>query len=170
MNKLYNRVGAKPLLITGFSLLLLSAFFHAYLTIIGSCLLMGFGWVLTWGPSASRALTTLPHQMAGIASGMFMTLQEIGGVMGLAASGVFFRMGTSRYLAPYMEEIQAVFGDRTPAILSDPVLAEQTNPRIASWLHEGFIAGYSDVLWFLIILMVAAVICASALPLSQKRN
>ena len=99
VNKLYQKVGAKPLLIAGFSLLFLSVFFQFSLPIQLSCLLMGFGWVLTFGPSASRALMTLPHEMAGMASGMFMTLQEIGGVMGLALSGVVFRSFIADYSA-----------------------------------------------------------------------
>jgi EmrB/QacA subfamily drug resistance transporter len=168
VSKLYNKIGAKPLLVAGFLLFLLSVFFQKSLTIQGSCLLMGFGWVLTWGPSTSRALIALPHHMAGIASGMFMTLQEIGGVMGLAVSGVVFRMGTSRYLAPHMEEIQTVFGERTQSILSNPVLVEKTNPRLAAWLHDGFSAGYSGVLWFLVFLMAAAAACAFFLPKEKK--
>ena len=103
----------QPLLAIGFFLLFLSVFFQPSLPMQASCLLMGMGWVMTWGPSASRALSSLPHHMAGIASGMFMTLQEIGGVVGLAVSGVAFRIGTSNYLAPLMDRIQPVLGDRT---------------------------------------------------------
>ena len=167
-NRLYEKIGAKPLLMAGFSLLFLSVFFQSYLPIQLACLLMGFGWVLTFGPSTSRALTTLPHDMAGIASGMYMTMQEIGGVMGLALSGVVFRMSTTQYLAPKMEEIQSVFGSQTQSVLSDPLLAEQTNHRIAGWLHEGFAVGYANMLWFLSALTLVGIVCALALPKQKK--
>jgi EmrB/QacA subfamily drug resistance transporter len=167
VGKLYNKVGPKPLLIIGFFLLFCACFFQSTWTLQGSCVLIGLGWVLTWGPSASSALSSLPHQMAGIASGMFMTLQEIGGVVGLALAGVAFRIGTSRFLAPHMEEIQGVLKEHTSAWLSDPAAAETVigrNSPILSLLHQGFKAGYDDVLLFLSILMIVAILCSLFLP------
>lgn len=167
VGKLYGKMGAKPLLLIGFFVLFLSVFFQARITIPVSCLLIGFGWVLTWGPSASKALSSLPHRMAGIASGMFMTLQEIGGVIGLAIAGVAFRMGTKSFLMPHMEKIEEVFKERTPALLSDPVAAEsflEPHSPILSWLHEGFKAGYENMLIFLSILMILAALCSLFLP------
>jgi len=171
VGKLYEKVGAKPLLFTGFFLLFLSVFFQSYLTIQGACLFIGFGWVLTWGPSASRALSTLPHEMAGIASGMFMTLQEIGGVIGLAIAGVAFRIGTNRFLAPHMGDIQRVLKDKAASLLSDPAAAETivgAHSPILPWLHEGFKAGYEDMLLFLAVLMCLAAICSLCMPKSHR--
>lgn len=167
IGKLYERIGAKALLLTGFSLLFLSVFFQSKITIYGSCILIGFGWVFTWGPSASKALSSLPHRMAGIASGMFMTLQEIGGVIGLAIAGVAFRMGTNWFLAPHMGEIKETLKEHTSALLSDPASAEnfvEPSSPILSLLHEGFKAGYGNMLMFLAILMVVAGICSLFLP------
>lgn len=167
VGKIYEKIGAKALLIVGFFILCLSVFFQAKLTIYGSCVLIGFGWVLTWGPSASQALSSLPHHMAGIASGMFMTLQEIGGVIGLAIAGVVFRMGTNFFLAPHMEIIEETFKERTSSLLSDPSAAEDlVSPHspILSWLHGGFQAGYESMLVFLAILMLLAALCSLFLP------
>lgn len=167
IGKLYERVEAKRLLLVGFSLLFFAVFFQSKITIYGSCIFIGLGWVLTWGPSTSQALSSLPHHMAGIASGMFMTLQEIGGVIGLAIAGVTFRMGTNRFLVPHMEEITDSLQERTASLLSDPAAAARfvgsTSP-ILSWLHEGFRAGYDSMLIFLAILMLAAAVCALFLP------
>ncbi len=172
VSKLYGKIGAKALLVIGFSILFLSVFFQSRLTIYGSCVLIGFGWVLTWGPSASQALSSLPHKMAGIASGMFMTLQEIGGVIGLAIAGVAFRMGTNGFLAPHMEKIKEAFKERTPSLLSDPAAAEKlvdSNSPILSWLHGGFKAGYESMLLFLAILMILAALCALFLPKRMEK-
>ena len=49
-----------------------------------STLCFGIGWGLAWGPTTTAALTTLSHQHAGIAAGSFVTIQEIGGNLGLA--------------------------------------------------------------------------------------
>lgn len=175
VSKLYGKIGAKVLLIIGFPILCLAVFFQSKLTMYGSCLLIGFGWVLTWGPSASQALSSLPHKMAGIASGMFMTLQEIGGVIGLAIAGVVFRMGTNWFLAPHMEKIEEVFKERTPSLLSDPAAAEKfvdAHSPILSWLHGGFKAGYESMLVFLAILMILAALCSLFLPkhISKQRQ
>jgi EmrB/QacA subfamily drug resistance transporter len=167
IGKLYEKIGAKILLIIGFVLLFLSVFFQSELTIYGSCIFIGLGWVCTWGPSASQALSSLPHHMAGIASGMFMTLQEIGGVIGLAIAGVAFRVGVTKFLAPYMGTIEGVFKERTMSLLSDPRAAEsllEPNSPILSWLHEGFKAGYAHMLVFLAVLMVAAALFSLFLP------
>lgn len=171
VSKLYDRIGPRPLLLLGFSLLFLSVFFESFLPIQGFCTLIGLGWVLTWGPSASSALSSLPHHMAGIASGMFMTLQEIGGVIGLAIAGVFFRTGTKRFLAPHIDELQCLFAERTDALLSDPATAETIvgpDSHILTWLHEGFRAGYNDMLLFLSFFMILAFLCALLVPIKQK--
>lgn len=167
VGKLYEKIGPKFLLIIGFSLLFISVFFQSYLSIEWSCLVIGFGWVLTWGPSASKALSSLPHKMAGIASGMFMTLQEIGGVVGLAIAGVAFRIGTNRFLAPQMPQIYNALKERTPSLISDPQAAETylpANSPILTLLHGGFKAGYQDMLLFLSVLMLIAIVCSLLIP------
>ncbi len=167
VGKLYERIGARFLLFLGFTILLIAVFFQPVLTIELSCLLIGLGWVLTWGPSASSALSSLPHQMAGIASGMFMTLQEIGGVLGLAIAGATFRMGTSNHLAPKMGEIKAGLKDHTASLISDPRAAEKfvdKDSPILAWLHQGFEAGYQDMLLFLSLLALFALVCSLFVP------
>lgn len=171
IGKLYEKTGPKILLATGFFILFISVFFQAAISIEWSCLLIGFGWVLTWGPSASKALSSLPHKMAGIASGMFMTLQEIGGVVGLAIAGVAFHIGTSRFLAPKMNEIYEVLQEQTPALISDPRAAEEIlspNSPVLISLHEGFQAGYANMLLFLSTFMIIAMICSLLLPKKEK--
>lgn len=167
VGRLYEKIGAKPLLLVGFTCLALAALLHAVISIYICCVLIGLGWVLTWGPSASKALSSLPHKMAGIASGMFMTLQEIGGVIGLALAGVVFRIGTKSYLTPYMPTIQATFKDKTSGLISDPEAAKKIldpNSQILLWLHEGFNRGFASMLIFLSAMMVIGGLCSLLLP------
>ncbi len=169
--KLYERIGAKLLLVVGFLILFSSVFFQKQLPIEVFCLMIGCGWVLTWGPSTSKALSSLPYKMAGIASGMFMTLQEIGGVVGLAIAGVAFRVGTKRHLAPHMNEIQNVLQSRSDALISDPIAAEKivgSDSPVLAWLHQGFNTGYEDMMLFLSVLMLLAVLSALLLPKHVK--
>lgn len=46
--------------------------------------LFGVGYSFIWGPTATAAVTTVSSDKAGIASGSFVTIQEIGGTFGLS--------------------------------------------------------------------------------------
>ncbi|MBM3201827.1 MAG: MFS transporter [Chlamydiae bacterium] len=173
VSKLYNKIGAKPLLIFGFSLLFFSVWLGSSIPSELFCLMIGFGWVFTWGPSASSALSSLPHSMAGIASGMFMTLQEIGGVIGLAIAGVTFRITAKNYLSPYMYEIQDALKEKSDSLISDPVSAERflgKNSWIISKLHQAFIEGFDQMLLFLSLLTLFAIILSLFVPKQHKKN
>ena len=95
VSKLCHKWGAKSLMLLGYTLFFIGFFLQAFMNPnywtlgIGS-LAIGFGWVLTWGPSISSALSSIPHHIAGTASGMFTTLQELGAILSLALAGVFF--------------------------------------------------------------------------------
>lgn len=164
VSKLYRKLGAKPLMLSGFFLLSLGAGVQALYAehnsqelIALSCLFIGLGWVLCWGPSTSFALSSIPHRAAGIASGMFTTLQEFGGNIGLALAGVFFRSGNTRVLEPHQPEINSALlalpQELAQSLLANPASAEsilvKTSPILA-WIQEAFISGYSSTMWFLV--------------------
>ena len=52
--------------------------------IVLTLLTFGVGYGLIFGPTATAAISTAPPHKAGIASGTFVTVQEIGGTLGLA--------------------------------------------------------------------------------------
>ena len=167
---MYEKIGAKPLLCTGFVVLSSAVFFQSQLTIYASFILIGLGWVLTWGPSASLALSSLPHKMAGMASGMFMTLQEIGGVIGLAIAGVVFRMGTKSFLMPYMPVLQESLQEHADSLVSDPAAAKKflgEDAPLLILLQQGFSFGYSRLLIFLALFALLAAACSLLIP---KKN
>ena len=75
----------------GFVSLILSSILQLFLNeytpismLICVTTLFGLGFVLIAGPSTTAALSTAPSYRAGIASGTFVTFQEIGGTLGLA--------------------------------------------------------------------------------------
>lgn len=167
VGKLYEKVGAKILLVSGYLILAVAVFYQSFLTIYGSCLLIGCGWVLTWGPSASEALSSLPHKMAGMASGMFMTLQEIGGVIGLAISGVVFRMGMESFILPRKKFLEVDIPEHFDSYISDPLAAKkilEKNSCLLNLIHQGFDAGYNQMLLFLTFFMLLALIVALFIP------
>lgn len=90
----YYRFGPRRLILVGFLCLMLSAFSQLFftnsvsgMTIMIATISFGLAWGLIWNPSATRAISTLSQSQAGVASGTFVTFQEIGGSCGLAVSG-----------------------------------------------------------------------------------
>lgn len=95
----YDRFGPKRLIIVGFVILIISALVQCWFAqkisfglIVVATITFGLAWALIWNPSATKAVSTLPLSQAGIASGTFVTFQEIGGSMGLALTGAVVRL------------------------------------------------------------------------------
>ncbi|MCB1109359.1 MAG: MFS transporter [Chlamydiia bacterium] len=75
----------------GFLCLILSSILQTFFrdttplpVIFSATLLFGIGYGLITGPTATAAISVVPPYKAGIASGTFVTFQEIGGTLGLA--------------------------------------------------------------------------------------
>lgn len=100
IGKIYNKIGPKPLMIFGFILFTLSSISQLFLNAhnltfpLIAALCFGMGWVIAWGPSITTAVSSVPHDAAGLASGTFTTVQEIGGTLGLTIVGTAFRLTT----------------------------------------------------------------------------
>ncbi|MEV0485000.1 MFS transporter [Streptomyces sp. NPDC050508] len=90
--RLLGRHGAKPILLTGMTLLVASAGWlwqlrpgDGYLTgLLGPLLLMGMGVGLSFMPLNATILAGIEPREAGAASGLLQTLQWLGGTLGLA--------------------------------------------------------------------------------------
>ncbi len=97
--QLYQNYGPKLLITIGFVFLILSALIQMQfqadtsITILAlGAISFGIGWGIIWGPSTTAAISALPLNDAGIASGSFVTIQEIGGTIGLAITISVVRM------------------------------------------------------------------------------
>lgn len=64
-----------------------------YITL--TILFFGLGYGLIYGPTATAAISVVPPYKAGIASGTFVTFQEIGGTLGLALVVTIVRLSPS---------------------------------------------------------------------------
>ena len=178
VSKLYRNWGAKPLLLSGFCILALSSLLQSlfvskdtFWPIGWGCLGIGIGWVLIWGPSISCALSSIPHRVAGIASGMFTTLQELGAVVSLAVAGVVFRSANKTLLAPQLDQIDAALQnfppEQTESLMTNPVAVEHylgEHSPILPVLRDGFLAGYQNAFWFLLGMSGLAILLSLFLP------
>jgi hypothetical protein len=177
VGKWYHKWGAKPLMLIGYAFFLIGFFLQAFISpnywSLGfGCLAIGFGWVLTWGPSISSSLSSIPHHIAGIASGMFTTLQELGAILSLAIAGVFFRTAQQNYLQPHIDLIHSSFnasksGTSLDSLLSNPAAVEQLLGRdapILPWINNAFVAGYEATFQFLLGSCLVAILLTNLLP------
>tara|TARA_R110000868_G_scaffold8205_3_gene42568 strand:+ start:155959 stop:157353 length:1395 start_codon:yes stop_codon:yes gene_type:complete len=57
---------------------------------ITAFVLFGIGWGLMYSTATAYAMSSVPGNAAGVASGMFLTVRNFGGASGLAISGVVF--------------------------------------------------------------------------------
>ena len=62
--------------------------------IIFGFLFMGIGWGFIYGSGAFAAISSLPKELAGTATGALWTVQTFGGAVGLAIAGII--LDTSR--------------------------------------------------------------------------
>ncbi len=87
-----NRVGAKPALVFGMSLLALGLVFFAQIPVGGDYwrdlfpgfLIIGLGMPFCFVPITILAVTGIRNEEAGLASGLINTSQQIGGALGIA--------------------------------------------------------------------------------------
>lgn len=177
VSKWYKKIGPKPLILTGFSLLMMASIMQIFLSdgsfplLILSCFCFGLGWVIAWGPSISCALSSLPHSLAGMASGMFTTMQELGAIVSLSIAGVIFRQSQTTHLMPYQDHIHAELSYYPPetidSLSSNPTAVEQilgASSDVVPYLRTSFVDSYHDVFWFLLVLSVLAAALALFLP------
>jgi EmrB/QacA subfamily drug resistance transporter len=90
--QLVTRIGVKPVLVTGMSMLTLGLLFFTQISVDGSYvsdllpgfLLLGIGIGFSFVPIAIAALAGVQPSEAGLASGLINTSQQIGGALGIA--------------------------------------------------------------------------------------
>lgn len=159
VGKAVDRLGCKPVIMSGLALLALSAMLQAQfvanettLFILVAFLCMGVGWGCVLSPSMTAAVTSVPQSYTGAAIGNLGTIQNTGASIGLAAGVALFNKEFLSNLAPKSESsmVSAVSdGDISQLI---KVLEEQLNlaESVATQVvTKGFMASYTSAMLLL---------------------
>ena len=96
--RLSDKIGPKPLIISGLSLLGLSLFLQSqidtgsgYATLLPAFIVMGIGIALTMSPMSTAAMNAVDVAKAGVASGTLSMSRMVGGSLGVAVTGALFQ-------------------------------------------------------------------------------
>jgi hypothetical protein len=141
-----------------------SSLFH----ILTGFVFVGLGWGLILSSAAFSAISSLPHTLAGTASGALWTFQNLGGSVGLAIAGTIFRhaerVSLMNGLAASDIHLTQKQQDLIRSLLSDSneakrIIGEFPSPMGESvWplFRNAFMHGYSCAFLFLLGLSLAA--------------
>lgn len=162
------------LLIGGFGLLYLSFSDTnaSYLWVFGGLSLTAIGIGMVYSPCTDSIMGSLPERKAGIGSAMDSTVQQLGGVLGIAILGAILNATYLHKIAD-MEVIASLPKEAYEAIRnsiqSAHIVAEQfpedISRQITSGTSEAFTSGMNEALLIAaIVMMVAAVITLFILP------
>jgi EmrB/QacA subfamily drug resistance transporter len=96
--RLTDRVGPRPLMVTGLALTTLSLFLQTridvdsgYGVLLPAFILLGVGMALVMSPMSTAAMNAVSADKAGVASGILSMSRMVGGTFGVAAIGALFQ-------------------------------------------------------------------------------
>jgi EmrB/QacA subfamily drug resistance transporter len=110
--RLTDRIGPRPLIVAGLSIVAVSLFMQSLITVdsgYGSLLvpfiLMGVGIALTMSPMSTAAMNAVATTKAGLASGMLSMSRMVGGTFGVAVLGAVFQASSRSELSSALTPI-----------------------------------------------------------------
>jgi MFS family permease len=160
--RLADRIGPRPLMVTGLSLSAFALFLQTriavdtgYGLLLPSFVLMGIGMALTMSPMSTAAMNSVAPEKAGAASGILSMSRMVGGTFGVATIGALFQHLASSRLdeslaglpvtAAQRDELVANLGSGSGGNLHglDPAVAGQV--KVAA--NDAFIHALSSGMW-----------------------
>jgi EmrB/QacA subfamily drug resistance transporter len=117
--RLSDRIGPKPLIVAGLSILALSLFLQSqidvdsgYGTLLPGFILLGVGIALTMSPMSTAAMNAVDVTKAGVASGVLSMGRMVGGSLGVAVTGALFQTRFSDRLDQLMGTTSKATSDK----------------------------------------------------------
>ncbi|MFB7471326.1 MFS transporter [Kitasatospora sp. NPDC056184] len=127
--------------------------------------LTGAGFGLAIVPSTSMVLGSLPEEGAGAGSSLLETLQQVGGVLGVAGLGSLLSSGYLDRLSTGGLPDEAARAARDSVTGANAVAAQLDDPGLLASAHAAFVHGSNLVLTACgLVALVAALLAAAFVP------
>ncbi|MES2394163.1 MAG: MFS transporter [Acidobacteriota bacterium] len=157
----------------GFALAIVPGIGGSYFTtFFPSILLLGLGMSIAVAPLTTVIMTSLPENIAGVASGINNAVSRLAGLLSVAVLGLVlvtsFNHSLDRHLAPLHLSPQA----RSAVDAQRPRLAaaQSDDPRIQQAIANSFVHGYRYVLAVTVLLALASALSAQLITSSRVRK
>ena len=154
--RLTDRIGPRPLLVSGLSLVTVALFLQTridihtgYGLLLPAFVLMGIGMALTMSPMSTAAMNAVVPQKAGVASGILSMSRMVGGTFGVAALGALFQHLARNDLAHSLAGtgIGAAQRDQLVSGLGTASDAGHLPPVAVNAAHDAFIHALASGMW-----------------------
>jgi EmrB/QacA subfamily drug resistance transporter len=175
--RLSDRIGPKPLILAGLSLLGLSLFLQSqitdtsgYGTLLPAFIVMGIGIALTMSPMSTAAMNAVDIAKAGVASGTLSMSRMVGGSLGVAVTGALFQnqfssrvhdltAGTALAKYPSGQMFEAVSSGQSSHI-ADGASPEQAS-QLVQVARDAFVHALANSMRLSLAVVAVGVVCAS---------
>jgi predicted MFS family arabinose efflux permease len=158
--RLTDRVGPRPLMVTGLALTTLSLFLQTridvdsgYGVLLPAFILLGVGMALVMSPMSTAAMNAVSPDKAGVASGILSMSRMVGGTFGVAAIGALFQHLAGNDLEQSLAGT-GVSGTGVSAAARERVVENLGSgatgdlpPRVAEAANNAFIHALSTGMW-----------------------
>ena len=171
--RMADKIGPKPLIMAGLSILALSLFLQSqitvdsgYGTLLPAFVLLGIGIALTMSPMSTAAMNAVDVTKAGVASGVLSMGRMVGGSLGVAVTGALFQGAFQTRL----DELEGGVTKATSDKLFEAVSSGQSSQihgangqQMISDAHDAFIHALTGSMKLSLAVVVAGLVLATTL-------
>jgi EmrB/QacA subfamily drug resistance transporter len=154
--RLADRVGPRPLIVGGMTLVALALFLQTridvdtgYGLLLPAFVLMGIGMALVMSPMSTAAMNSVEPQKAGVGSGILSMNRMVGATFGVAAIGALFQHLARKDLSQQLAGTGVTDAQREQIVhnLGAGSDAASMPPQIATAAHDAFIHAFASGMW-----------------------
>ncbi len=175
--RLTDRVGPRPLIVTGLSLTAVALFLQTridvdtgYGLLLPAFIVMGIGIALVMSPMSTAAMNSVRAEKAGVASGILSMSRMVGGTFGVAAIGALFQHLAHNEIEKNLagSGIGPALRDRIVENLGSGAAADLP-PRAAGAAQDAFIHALSNGMWLSAAMAACGAVVAWVLIAPKER-
>jgi EmrB/QacA subfamily drug resistance transporter len=177
--RMADKIGPKPLMIAGLSLLALSLFLQTgiddnsgYGALLPAFMILGAGIALTMSPMSTAAMNAVEVTKAGVASGVLSMSRMVGGSLGIAVCGALFQSlfnsrlgdmvgGTPLARFPRGQMMEAVSSGQASHMATGATHAERQ--QLGHVARDAFIHGLAGTMKLSLAVVVVGMVSAGVL-------